>query len=50
MVYTSGGVSKLEYGALSTSSTILFDDSTVDAAGVVLFDENIRSFIPPNLL
>ena len=47
MNYTSGKVSKLQYGSylLATLSYLMIRQQ--DAAGVVLFDESIRSFIPP---
>jgi len=47
MVYTSGGVSKLEYGSYLLAALSYLMIRQQDAAGVVLFDENIRSFIPP---
>ena len=47
MSYTSGGVSKLEYGSYLLAALSYLMIRQQDAAGVVLFDENIRSFIPP---
>ena len=47
MTYTSGGVSKLEYGSYLLSALSYLMISQQDAAGVVLFDESIRSFVPP---
>ena len=47
MAYTSGGVSKLEYGSYLLAALSYLMIRQQDAAGVVLFDENIRSFIPP---
>lgn len=47
MAYTSGGVSKLEYGSYLLAALSYLMISQQDAAGVVLFDESIRSFVPP---
>ena len=47
MTYTSGGVSKLEYGSYLLAALSYLMISQQDAAGVVLFDESIRSFVPP---
>ena len=47
MAYTSGGVSKLEYCSYLLAALSYLMISQQDAAGVVLFDESIRSFVPP---
>ena len=47
MAYKSGGVSKLEYGSYLLAALSYLMIRQQDAAGVVLFDKNIRSFIPP---
>ena len=47
MTYTSGGVSKLEYGSYLLAALSYLMISQQDAAGIVLFDESIRSFVPP---
>ena len=47
MTYTSGGVTKLEYGSYLLAALSYLMISQQDAAGVVLFDESIRSFVPP---
>jgi len=47
MAYTSGSVSKLQYGSYLLAALSYLMISQQDAAGVVLFDESIRSFIPP---
>ena len=47
MAYTSGAVSKLQYGSYLLAALSYLMISQQDAAGVVLFDESIRSFIPP---
>ena len=47
MTYTSGGVSKLEYGSYLLAALSYLMISQQDAAGVVLFDESIRSIVPP---
>ena len=47
MDYASGKVSKLQYGSYLLAALSYLMISQQDAAGVVLFDESIRSFIPP---
>ena len=47
MSYASNKVSKLEYGSYILAALSYLMISQQDAAGVVLFDEKIRSFIPP---
>ena len=47
MAYTSGGVSKLEYGSYLLAALSYLMIRQQDAAGVVLFDEGIKTFIPP---
>ena len=47
MDYTSGKVSKLQYGSYLLAALSYLMISQQDAVGVVLFDESIRSFIPP---
>ena len=47
MAYTSGGVSKLEYSSYLLAALSYLMIRQQDAAGIVLFDKDIRSFIPP---
>ena len=47
MDYASGKVSKLQYGSYLLAALSYLMISQQDAAGVVLFDESIRSFVPP---
>ena len=47
MTYSSGKVTKLDYGSYLLAALSYLMISQQDAAGVVLFDEKIRSFIPP---
>ena len=47
MSYKSNKISKLEYGSYLLAALSYLMISQQDAAGVVLFDEKIRSFIPP---
>ena len=47
MDYASGKVSKLQYGSYLLAALSYLMISQQDAAGVVLFDESIKSFIPP---
>ena len=47
MAYTSGEISKLQYGSYLLAALSYLMISQQDAAGVVLFDESIRSFVPP---
>ena len=47
MTYASGKVTKLDYGSYLLAALSYLMISQQDAAGVVLFDEKIRSIIPP---
>ena len=47
MTYASGKVTKLDYGSYLLAALSYLMISQQDAAGVVLFDEKIRSFVPP---
>ena len=47
MSYSSNKVTKLEYGSYLLAALSYLMISQQDAAGVVLFDESIRSFITP---
>ena len=47
MTYSSGKISKLEYGSYLLAALSYLMITQQDAAGVVLFDESIRSFVPP---
>ena len=47
MNYSSGNISKLEYGSYLLAALSYLMISQQDAAGVVLFDKSIRSFVPP---
>ena len=47
MTYASGKVTKLDYGSYLLAALSYLMISQQDAAGIVLFDEKIRSFIPP---
>ena len=47
MTYASGKVTKLDYGSYLLAALSYLMISQQDAAGVILFDEKIRSFIPP---
>ena len=47
MTYSSGKISKLEYGSYLLAALSYLMISQQDAAGVVLFDDSIRSFVPP---
>ena len=47
MTYASGKVTKLDYGSYLLAALSYLMISQQDAAGVVLFDEKIQSFIPP---
>ena len=48
MSYSSNKVTKLEYGSYLLAALSYLMISQQDAAGVVLFDESIRSFYPRN--
>ena len=46
MDYTSGGISKLEYGKTLASALAYFIMRQRDAVGLVTFDDKVREFIP----
>jgi uncharacterized protein (DUF58 family) len=47
MAYTSGGVSKLEYARYLAAALTYLMLKQQDSAGLLVFDEAIRSFLPP---
>ena len=49
MTYGSDGMSKLEYGSVLAASLAYLMQSQRDAAGLVTFDDTIRTFVPPGL-
>ena len=46
MAYTSGGVSKLDYGITLASALAYFIARQRDAVGLITFDDEIREYIP----
>lgn len=46
MDYTSGGISKLEYGRTLASALAYFIMRQRDAVGLITFDDQVREFIP----
>ncbi|MEZ5492586.1 MAG: DUF58 domain-containing protein [Gammaproteobacteria bacterium] len=46
MDYTSGGISKLEYGKTLASALAYFIMRQRDAVGLITFDDKVRDFIP----
>ena len=46
MDYTSGGISKLEYGKTLASALAYFIMRQRDAVGLITFDDKVREFIP----
>ena len=46
MSYTSGGISKLDYGITLASSLAYFIMRQRDAVGLITFDDQIRDYIP----
>ena len=46
MAYTSGGVSKLDYGITLASALAYFIGRQRDAVGLITFDDEIREYIP----
>ena len=46
MAYSSGGMSKLEYGRTLASALAYFIMRQRDAVGLITFDEKVRDFIP----
>ncbi len=47
MAYKSDGISKLEYGSYLAASLAYLMLKQQDAAGLLVYDENVRSYIPP---
>ncbi len=47
MGYSSGGVSKLEYGSMLAASLMYLMLKQQDSVGLLAFDTRIRKFIPP---
>ena len=47
MTYSSGGLTKLEYGAYLAASLAYLMVRQQDSVGLVTFDTDIRTFIPP---
>ena len=48
MKYTSHGISKLEYAQFLAASVAYLAHLQRDAAGLVVFDEKVRNFVPPS--
>lgn len=46
MAYSSGGISKLEYGITLASALAYFIMRQRDAVGLITFDDKVRDFIP----
>jgi uncharacterized protein (DUF58 family) len=49
MAYGSGALTKLEYGSVLAGSLAYLMQQQRDAAGLVTFDAEVRTFIPPGL-
>jgi uncharacterized protein (DUF58 family) len=49
MAYGSGTLTKLEYGSVLAASLAYLMQRQRDAAGLVTFDDTIRTFIPPSV-
>ena len=47
MGYTSGGISKLEYGKYLAAALTYLMLTQQDSVGLILYDERIRQYIPP---
>ncbi|MBT3530817.1 MAG: DUF58 domain-containing protein [Gammaproteobacteria bacterium] len=47
MAYTSGGMSKLDYGITLASALAYFINRQRDAVGLITFDDEVRDYIPP---
>ena len=46
MAYTSGGISKLEYGVTLASALAYFIMQQRDAVGLITFDDEVKDYIP----
>ncbi|MFN3163831.1 MAG: DUF58 domain-containing protein, partial [Pseudohongiellaceae bacterium] len=47
MSYSSGSMSKLNYGVTLASALAYFVNRQRDAVGLITFDDEVRNFIPP---
>jgi uncharacterized protein (DUF58 family) len=47
MAYSSGGISKLEYGRYLAAAIAYLMLKQQDSVGLLVFDENVRDFLPP---
>ena len=48
MAFASHGVSKLEYAKFLTSSLAYLGQQQRDASGVLIFDDDVKQFVPPS--
>lgn len=48
MRYSSGGLSKLDYGRFLAASLLYFSNQQRDRVGLVTFDQEIRDYVPPS--
>lgn len=48
MAYSSGGISKLEYGRYLAAALIYLMLKQQDSVGLLVFDQKVRRFVPPH--
>lgn len=48
MSFSSGGVSKLQYAKFLAASLAYMGSSQRDATGVIVFDDDVRNYVPPS--
>lgn len=48
MTYKSGNISKLDYARYMAASLVYLSSQQRDASGLIVFDEDIRNYVPPS--
>src|ERR1700709_729851 len=48
MGYTSGKITKLDYGRFMAASLAYMSSGQRDAAGLIIFDEDVIDYVPPS--
>jgi len=48
MTYKSGNISKLDYARYMAASLVYLSSQQRDATGLIVFDEDVRNYIPPS--
>ena len=48
MTYGSGNITKLDYARFLAASLVYLSSQQRDATGLIVFDENVKSYVPPS--